>query len=194
MERARCVDALAALRLHPWHFESLPSDQKEQALIREAAVAGWERVITSDPVCADIVPESLRSDPALARTIKSVRDAAQKAARELLIADFLKAVQRNPSITDEACSGFGLPKTEKETWMQIQKIRSRYWKKAVAQNWRKWGSMPESLRTEASVLTLLRNELGPHISKTPSIWDGLPACYREDPCLQRVYQIATRDK
>jgi hypothetical protein len=42
------------------------------------------------------------------------------------------------------------------------------------------------------LLVLMRQTLGPQIRENPAIWECLDACYRNDPCLERVYRIATR--
>ncbi len=187
-DRMRCVDALRAMKSSPWHFVTLPPIQREHLLIREAAAEGWAHLLGEDPVYLDLLPESLRSHPRVERTLKALSEAA----RHSHVSGCLECVRAKPSLSDQELAGWKLPKTETQAWKQIDAWRLKYWKSAVKRDWRVWSSVPASLRQMEVVLAVMRQSLGPQIRLSAVLWDQLPECYRQDPCLQRVYSIATR--
>ena len=201
IERLHCIDALSALRATPWHFGTLSGIQQEHSLIREAAAEGWVDRISSNALYADLVPESLRTHSEVNAALQSVAaDArkalmAQKAASRLALAErCIKAVADNPRISDRELRQLGLPKTERAAWKRILALRLRFWKNAVKKEWRVWEAVPESLRQDEGVLEAMRNGLGPQLCQKAPMWEELPECYRNDPCLQRVHRIATRPR
>ncbi len=188
LELARCAHALAALRGQPWNFSALPADQQSHPLIHEAAVEGWGGFVTKHPCFLEQVPESLCSHSKLQTTLTSLREAEKKA----LAKQVLEEVKKRPGLSDEAISELHLPAKEKQTWKQVTALRLKHWKKEVKSDARAWERMPQSLQQDEDILKLMREGLGPQIRQKPAFWNQLPACYQNDPCLQRVHRFATR--
>ena len=188
LELARCAQALALLKQQPWNFSTLPADQQSHPLIHEAAVQGWGGFVTKHPHFLDQVPESLCTHPKLQTTLTSLREAEKKA----LAKQVLEEVKKRPGLSDEAMSELHLPAKDKQMWKQVTALRLKHWKKQVRADARAWERMPKSLQQDEDILKLMREGLGPQIRQKPALWNQLPACYQNDPCLQRVHRFATR--
>lgn len=188
LELARCAQALALLRQRPWNFIALPADQQSHPLIHEAAVEGWVVFVTKHHHFLDQVPESLRTHPKLQTTLSSLREAEKKAQAKKV----LEEVKKRPGLSDEVMSELHLPAKDKQMWKQVTALRLRYWKKQVKSDARAWEKVPQSLQHDEDILKLMREGIGPQIRQHPTLWNQLSACYRNDPCLQRVHRFATR--
>jgi hypothetical protein len=185
MELANCQKALAALRHFPQNYDMLPPEQKEHALIREAAALGWADWVQKTPEAASKVPAEFQNHPEVA---EQVRLAFAKCLEMKL-----KQVEGNPSISDEQLEHLAIPATNRKMRKTIRDIRLRHWKAQVKKDWRKWSTMPPSLQQEEEVLKVMREGLGPEIRRAPGLWARLPEDYRQDECLQRVHRYALRD-
>jgi hypothetical protein len=188
MELARCAQALAALREQPWNFRALPADQQSHPLIHEAAVEGWVLFVTKNPFFQPQVPESLRSHTKLQTTLASLCEAEKKA----LAKQVLEEVTKHPGLSDAAMTELKLPTKEKQTWKQVTALRVKHWKKQVKADALAWEKVPKSLQQEDDLLKIMREGIGPQIRQNPTLWNQLPVCYQNDPCLQRVHRFATR--
>jgi hypothetical protein len=193
--RAYSTEALTSLRRSPWNLVKLSVAQQDHPLIRETAVKGWAEMLPIHPCLAGLLPENLRTHPliraALAALLKASSPEASSAAKKAEHR-ILQMVRAQPGITDEALQKLALPANRKKEWKQVTALRRSHWKKLLRKNWEAWQRMPVSLRDEESLLVLMRQTLGPQIRENPAIWECLDACYRNDPCLERVYRIATR--
>jgi hypothetical protein len=185
MELANCQKALAALRHFPQNYDTLPPEQKEHALIRQAAALGWADWVQKTPEAASKVPAEFQDHPEVA---EQVRRAYAKCLEMKL-----KQVEENPSITDEQLEHLAIPAANRKMRKTIREIRLKYWKAQVKKGWRNWSTMPPSLQQEEVVLKVMREGLGPEIRRAPGLWKDLPEGYRQDECLQRVHRYATRD-
>ena len=184
MELANCHKALGALRRSPQNYDTLPPEQKEHALIRQAAALGWADWVQKTPEASSKVPAEFQDHPEVA---EQVRRAFAKCLEMKL-----KQVEENPSITDEQLEHLAIPTANRKMRKTIREIRLKYWKAQVKKGWRNWSTMPPSLQQEEVVLKVMREGLGPEIRRAPNLWKDLPEGYRQDECLQRVHRFATR--
>ena len=134
------------------------------------------------------MPESLRSHTKLQTTLASLCETEKKA----LAKQVLEEVTKHPGLSDAAMTELKLPAKEKQTWKQVTALRLKHWKKQVKSDARAWEKVPKSLQQDGTLLKLMREGLGPQIRQKPAFWNQLPACYQNDPCLQRVHRFAAR--